>query len=213
MKITHLNNKYLAEIIGILLGDGSIGVYKCRNEKKISIQHRVKITLNSKDDLQYSFYIQELIKNLFGIKTLRRFRSNENTFDILSFNKEFLQFLTNDIGLVLSPKWERARIPDFCFRHNLELQVLKGYFDTDGCIAIVNNNGTIYPRLEMKVCPSPMQKQFLEILRKYNFRFGAYKIGKGKVRIQLNGVQELRKWCKLIGFSNKKNIERAKQFL
>lgn len=213
MKFPSFDDRRLAEFIGIMLGDGSIGIYKCNNKNRISIQYRIKITLNSKDDLDYSFYIEQLVENLFGIKTLRRFRSNENTLDILSFNKEFLEFLTNKVGLIISPKWNRATVPSFCLKNNMELDILKGYFDTDGCISIVNNNGTKYPRLEMKVCPSPMQNQFLEVLKKYDFRFGAYKIGKGKIRIQLNGIRELRKWFELIGFSNKKNIERAKQFL
>jgi len=64
----------------------------------------------------------------------------------------------------------------------------------------------------MKVWTSPMQQQFIDIIRKHNFRFKVYQIGKGEVRIQMNGVNELKKWTNLVGFSNKKNIDRAKKF-
>ena len=82
--------------------------------------------------------------------------------------------------------------------------VLRGYFDTDGCVAITNNNGTIYPRLEMKIMPSPMKQQLQELLNMYGFKYGVYEIGRGEVRIQMNGKKQLEKWKKEIGFSNKK---------
>jgi len=97
--------------------------------------------------------------------------------------------------------------------NNLDILILRGYFDTDGCLVTTNNNGIIYPRLEMKICPSPMKNQFINILKKYGFNFGVYQIGKGKVRIQLNGKQQLKKWIKLIGFSNQKHLDKLKRFI
>jgi len=38
-----LKDKNLGELLGVLLGDGSIGIYKCRSKNKISYQHRVKM--------------------------------------------------------------------------------------------------------------------------------------------------------------------------
>ena len=64
----------------------------------------------------------------------------------------------------------------------------------------------------MKICPSPMQKQIISILNTYGFNFGVYDIGKGKVRIQLNGKSQLNKWKDRIGFSNKKHIKKLKLF-
>ncbi len=123
-----------------------------------------------------------------------------------------LQFLQN-VGFVLAPKWKRAIIPSCFLRPELELFVVRGYFDTDGSVVITNNNGTIYPRLEMKISPSPMQAQFIDILKRNNFHFGVYDIGRGKVRIQLNGIQQLKKWYEKIGFSNHRHLEKAKKFL
>ena len=58
-----------------------------------------------------------------------------------------------------------------------------------------------------------MQQQFIEILRKYQFRFGAYPIGKGEIRIQMNGKLQLNKWYDLVGFKNLKHVNKAKPFL
>lgn len=201
-------NSDLAEFIGILLGDGSIGIYKCKAGDKIKIQHKLQITCNSVDDKEYIRYLEVLIEKLFSVKPKKSFREGK-TCDLRLFNKEIIIFLLHKIGLELSPKWKRAKIPNRYLRNDLEFDVLRGYFDTDGSVVLANNNGTIYPRLEMKVCPSPMQKQFIDILKRHKFNFGAYDIGKGKVRIQLNGKKQLKRWKDVIGFKNQKHINKV----
>ncbi|MBI2672707.1 hypothetical protein HYX19_00445 [Candidatus Woesearchaeota archaeon] len=199
----------LAEFIGILLGDGSI----CIKNVNSKCHNRLKITLDSNSDKEYINYVSNLIEFLFNVKPHIKKRNNENAVDIFVFNKELISFLVNEVGLQLSPKWNKAIVPNTFMRDNLDLLVIRGYFDTDGALVTTNNNGTIYPRLEMKVCPSPMQSQFIRILQKYNFKFGAYQIGKGKVRIQLNGKRQLESWINLVGFSNQKNSDKIKRFL
>jgi len=208
MNLTKINNQEMAELIGILLGDGSLSL----REYKSSMNNRLKISFNSRDDKEYIFYVRKLIYNLFKIESILKYRKEENTADLFIFKKDIIIFLLNRIGLRASPKWGNALIPQQFLSNNLDLFVLKGYFDTDGCLATTNNNGTIYPRLEMKVCPSPMQNQFIQILNKYGFKFGVYKIGKWKVRIQLNGKEQLNKWVSLVGFGNKKHEDKLKRF-
>ena len=213
MKFPSLCDNKLAEFSGIMLGDGSIGIYECRNGKGKTIQHRVKISLNSNNELEYAEYIGNLIEDLFSLKPLKRFRIKENTLDLLIFRKDVVNFLTTELGLLLSPKMNRAKIPKIYLNNSFELLVLRGYFDTDGCLTIVNNNGILYPRLEMKICTSPMQGQFVEILKRNEFRFGCYKIGNGNVRVQLNGLHELNKWHRLVGFSNNRILKRYRKIM
>ncbi len=194
-------NIELAELIGIILGDGSINIYPKINN------WRLKITLDSIKDIEYVNYIKNLIYNIFKEKVIIRFRKNENTVDIFLFKRDIIRYFLK-IGLKKSPKWERAIIPKQFLTKELEKYVLRGLFDTDGSLVITNNNGTVYPRLEVKICPSPMQNQFINILKRNNFNFGVYNIRKGQVRIQMNGQKELKKWCELIGFSNNKHIRK-----
>jgi len=196
-------NRRLAEFVGILLGDGSI------DSKR---QYRVQITLN-KNEVEYANYIIRIIKSLFDVKVLLKFRKNENTLDIHIFNKKFVNFLVNKVGMVPSPKWNRAVIPKVFLNNKLEKYVLRGYFDTDGSVVITNNNGTIYPRLEMKVCPSPMRNSFVEILRRLNFRFGAYKIDNNRTRIQINGRGQLKKWIKEVGIKNPNYLRKINNYV
>jgi len=202
MQPTAMNAKF-AEFVGILLGDGSLGRY--------GSQYRIKITTNA-NEKEYHSHILQLIENLFGIKALKRKRKGEDTVDILIFKKDLFNFLTNFIGLKIAPKKNRAIIPKIFINTKLEIDILRGYFDSDGCVAIVNNNGTKYPRIEMKICQSPMQKQFINIIKKLGFRFGCYQIENGAVRIQINGKEQLKKWNNIVRFSNSKNIVRYQQF-
>ena len=198
----------LAELTGILLGDGSL----CLKNYNSKCHNRLKITLNSKDDAQYILYVKSLLNELFNVEPVLKYRKNENTADLFLFNKEIIFYLVNEIGLKLSPKWNNTCVPKMFMDEKLDTYVIRGYFDTDGSLVTTNNNGIIYPRLEMKVSPSPMQSQFIDILNKYNFKFGAYQIGKDKVRIQLNGKRQLRKWLNLIGSSNQKHLHKVKRF-
>ncbi|MFA5141712.1 MAG: LAGLIDADG family homing endonuclease [Candidatus Woesearchaeota archaeon] len=197
-------NERLAEFVGIMLGDGYISYPKTP---------RIKISLDSIVDKDYLSYVHTLLEEIFGCNIILENRKTENTSNLFIFNRDVIRSIINEIGLIPSPKWDRAIIPTWIFQKHFEKQVLRGYFDTDGCVVRTNNNGTLYPRLEMKISPSPMQKQFIKILSDLGFRFKAYNIGKGKVRIQINGKEELRKWCSLVGFSNAKHASKANFFL
>lgn len=185
MKIPEINHE-LAEFVGILLGDGCI-IFK---EKK---HYEVKISLDKIKDKEYVNYVKNLIYNLFQISAKEYPRSFDGTVDIRISNKELVKYLINDLGMKISPKMNNAIIPKNIFQQQFFPDLLRGYFDTDGCMTITNNNGTKYPRIEMKICKSPMQKQFIAMLKSLNFRFGAYNIDNEAIRIQINGKNELKK--------------------
>jgi len=201
MIIKKISKRDLAELIGILLGDGYIDPKS----------KRIKISFNSKDDKEYIGYVKNILDK-FGINIIFKQRTTENTAELYVFNKKFTKFLTCEVGLEFSPKWNRAKIPIKFLSDKSDLKVLRGYFDTDGCLVRTNNHGNLYPRLEMKISPAPMQNQFINILKKYNFSYGVYQIGRGKVRIQLNGKIQLKKWVDLIGFGNIKHERKSKTF-
>ncbi len=205
MKFPDLEDERLAEFIGILLGDGSVSIYQLGKDKKP--YYRLKISFHSKD-VEYIEYVKQLIIGLFEIEPIIKTRKNEQNTNIFVFRRKIINFLF-EVGLVKSPKWNRALIPEKYRNGDLALKVLRGYFDTDGSVVLTNNNGYLYPRLEFKISPSPMQEQLIDIVRNIGLNFGVYNIGKGKVRVQLNGRKQLRKWIEIIGFSNFKHILRS----
>ncbi len=212
MKFPSLNDRRLAEFIGIMLGDGCMGIYDSRDGKRTKTQYQVKVTLDSRER-DFSKYVLNLMKLLFQIEPRVSYKKNENTVDIRTFRKGVLNFLVERVGLELSPKVNSARIPERFIGNNLELYVLRGLFDTDGSVVLTKNNGILYPRLELRICPSPMQEQVIEILERREFDFKVQKLDGGKIRVRLNGRKELGRWLRVVGTSNLKHVRRGKRIL
>ena len=199
-------NERLAELVGIILGDGSISEYV----SSYGTHRRLQITFNSTQE-PYIAYVRSLIEEVLLIRPLYKKRQKQKTADLHVFRKAVIEQLLL-LGMQTSPKWQRAVVPRHFMNKEFGAYVLKGYFDTDGSVVITNNNGTRYPRLEMKISPSPMQKQLLHLLDLFGFRYKAYAIGKGKVRVQMNGLASLKKWNDQIGFSNEYYQQRCDSF-
>ena len=192
------DDPYLAEFVGIMLGDGSINR---------TYQNRIQITLN-KNEKAYREHVVALVRKLFGIEPIVKFRKNENAVDIMIFRKFVIDYLIDDVGLIESPKWNRQVVPEIFMKNDMGRFILRGYFDTDGSVVITDNNGTTYPRIEMKVCPSPMKDSIVKILDDMGFRFGCYSIENGRFRIQMNGRSQASKWLKEVGIMNPSQSER-----
>ncbi|MBN1274857.1 hypothetical protein JXA12_01005 [Candidatus Woesearchaeota archaeon] len=196
----------LAELVGVLLGDGSINTSVSGN----LLWTRVQVTFHS-EQKEYIEYVRSLMEEVLGVNPIYKKRRAQNCADLQIFRFAVLRDLLL-IGMQLSPKWDRARIPLMFMNKYFGRFVLRGYFDTDGSVVIANNNGTRYPRLEMKISPSPMQEQLLMLLDLHGFHYGVYDIGKGKVRVQMNGFSALKRWNEEIGFSNSYYQERCDSF-
>lgn len=206
------NKKRLAEFIGIMLGDGSIGIYNTKAGNKIKKHHVVKITLDSRNK-QYIDYVSNLMKEVLNVEPRLYFKKNENAVDICTFRKEKINYILNNIGLKISPKWNNMEIPKQFFKRELHPYLLRGLFDKDGSVTIFNNNGIIYPRIKIKICPSPAQKKFIVILNQLGFNYKIQNLDKGEIRIRISGKKELKKWFDIVGSSNQLYINKAKQFL
>ena len=205
-------DKKIAEFIGIMLGDGCIGIYDCKNKNKIKKQHQLKVTLDSRNK-EYISYVYNLMKVVLNINPVVNIKKNENTADIRTFRKEKIFWALKSLKLKISPKQGKMKIPEGYSKGKLALFVLRGLFDTDGSVTIFQNNGKPYPRIEIRVMFSPSQGQIKKILKENGFRFRIQKLENNKIRIRLSGKRELKKWFKIIGSSNKSHLKRARQFL
>lgn len=200
----------LAELVGILLGDGSINVYQRRDRP--GKQYRIKVTLNSEKDREYANYVSSLFRDVFGEVPRQYHRKGEKTLDLIIRKRKVVQGLLRH-GLVLSPKWKRAVVPKKFMRRKLIRFVLRGYMDTDGCISVFDNNGTEYPRIEMKICPSPMQQQLVRAIDSVGIKARINRLDRGKIRIMVSGTKKLIQWEKTIGFSNPRNGKIAEKII
>lgn len=116
----------LAEFFGIMLGDGGI-----------NNPWQANITLNAVKDLEYSLYIQRLIKNLFSVTSATFKYKTRNALRIFVNGVSLVDFLVKK-GLPRGNKLKQGlRIPQWILNNRkYKIACVRGLVDTDGCIFI-----------------------------------------------------------------------------
>ena len=99
MDIKQPNEEKLAELIGILLGDGSL----CLTENRPTLNNRLKISFNSRYDSDYIFYVKQLLIDLFDTEPILKYRKGENTADLFIFKKplKFIIYALIVMGFII----------------------------------------------------------------------------------------------------------------
>lgn len=114
----------LAEFVGIVLGDGSIGEYQ------------VSIYLNERSERGFAEYIRSQIRRLFGISAALA-KNTHHCLAVVASGKNLVEFLQT-IGLQRGDKISNGTdIPSWIFE-NTEYQraCLRGLVDTDGALFV-----------------------------------------------------------------------------
>lgn len=122
-------SKELAELFGIIFGDGGI-----------NNDWQLVISLNSNSDFEYSYYICKLLKKLFKIEVITRKRPNQRTLVIVCSSSNLVDFLVNKGSVRGNKVLQQIDIPNW-INNNLEYKkaFVKGVVDTDGCLFIHNH--------------------------------------------------------------------------
>lgn len=117
-------NIQLAELIGIIIGDGAIGNL-----------WQVVISLNSITDVAYAEYILNLFKALFQVSVSMRKRPNQNTLVLVCSSTSIVDYLVEN-GVVRGNKLaQKLNIPLWIKQNDSFLKAfIRGLVDTDGCI-------------------------------------------------------------------------------
>lgn len=115
----------LAEILGALMGDGSLSIWQAR------------ITLNLQTDRKYGDYLTSLFEDLFNVKASKYERLNYSVLEIIASSKKLIAFLKRK-GLPVGNKLkQQLDIPRWIYKHkDWQRACLRGLFDTDGCTYI-----------------------------------------------------------------------------
>ena len=202
----------LAELVGILIGDG----YIYRNNRK----YQIGFVGNPVTDKEYYNFIKELILSEWKKKANIKFR--EGGIRIVIDSKEVCNFLINDLKLEYGEgKCERVKIPAEIYTDwNLAKNTIRGIADTDGSVFVARKPGIEkYPSIEVTTVSKELAEQIKALLTERNFRVAniwQYKSKTSKriaYKIPLNGKENIRKWITEIGFSNPYKLKRAISYL
>ncbi len=97
-------------------------------------------------------------------------------------------------------------------------EIVFGYFATDGCLVIANNNGTKYPRIEFSSISKRLLSQVQLFLLKQGMRGGIYVShlyanGNNPLyRLQYNGQKNLEIFRNEVGFMNPKHENKYQKY-
>lgn len=191
----------LAELTGIILGDGGITDYQ------------VKITQDKVLDKDYSPYIILLFKSLFGLNATVRDDKQENTRDIIVSSINLVDYLMG-MGLKRGNKvMEQVDMPRWIkIDDKFKKACLRGLVDTDGSFYVdkhkIKNKYYFNPGIVFTNYSFPLfvsAKKILESL-------GYHPTGK-KRNLYLRKEYEIMRYFREIGSNNPKHIIKFKKFL
>lgn len=191
-------DEQLAELIGIILGDGNIFINKDVAQLRI-----VCNSLNEKDYLIN--FIKPLIENIFGITSRIVFHKTRNGIILSVENRNLIEFLIS-IGLMPGNKVKnQVTIPCWIRSDNKLLAAcIRGLIDTDGSVFRMSKRDFDNPRIQFK----NFNKALLEDVRNSLIELGFHPskiIYKG---IFLSRLNEVRRFSEDIKFHNSKNVNR-----
>lgn len=187
----------LAEIFGILLGDGGISTYQ------------VVVTLNSKSDKKYGDFVIQLFSRVFRIMP-RKYNAYGNAFNIVISRKALVEFLVSN-GLKRGHKIrENVSIPTWILdSKEYQKRCVRGLVDTDGSVVIekhrVGKKIYNYPRLNFTNSSPTLIKQVYDIFINQGFNPKIRRAGKS---VQLENIKEICQYFSIIGSSNPKHMRR-----
>src|SRR3989344_4250809 len=138
-------NEKLAEDIGIMMGDGSIGIYKNKN----LTNYAISVDGSSVTDKDYLFdYVMKLKYHIYNLNFMPDIRKNRNEIRIRLHSQGLVEFYTKIVGLPLGKKTEIG-IPSCIWEDkNFISACLRGIIDTDGSFQLKASN---YPVIKLAV--------------------------------------------------------------
>jgi hypothetical protein len=193
----------LAEEIGMHYGDGFLS----------SKRFTYRLKGNMKDEVQYyQDYIKPLFKKLYNTEVnLKRYQT---TYGFELYSQAICEFKIKTMGIKPGNK-QYIDFPECLKVNNLSIlsSFLRGLFDTDGSIYFKTNYGyqKYYPSISLELFSKKIIAEVEKILTMMGFNPKTYFNG-NKGRIYLNGINSLKRYEKLIGWSSPKNLNKVKMW-
>jgi intein/homing endonuclease len=210
----------LAELLGIIIGDGHISdrLRKDRNSERV---YEIDIYGNIKDKKYYSSYINGIIFRLFNIRFAVNFRIVSNLVRLSRNSKAIHSFLKHNFELPSSK--DNAKVPEIIMLASKEKKAafLRGYFETDGCF-VVKYKPNSYPVVQAASKSQQLIKGICELLADLQIisctiKEVSYCEKRNKTYVKyclfINGRKRVEKYMKKIGFSNENKVQKYRKFM
>lgn len=138
-KITHPSsdlklNSDLAELVGILLGDGNLNKYSTYGKGRWKCTYQVRVTING-NEVELKERTVLLMQIIFGKNPSIYYHKNSEAITIYISSKESLLQL-EQIGMICGDKTKnQVSVPKWIYeKENFIIACLRGLIDTDGSV-------------------------------------------------------------------------------
>lgn len=187
----------LAELLGILAGDGHIS----------KINYEVSITGHRILDRDYLLtYVSKIFRNLFGVNVKFKEQSHNNTLRCVINSKLMHSFLIKHFYLPVGKKKNKLHIPAIINQNEALLKYyLRGLFDTDGSVYIRRKNSLV-------VTIASVDPPFLDEVKSAFIRLGYSPSVSGK-NLCIYNQSQIKRFFNEIGSSNRKHQKRYDNFI
>jgi len=191
----------LAELFGILAGDGHINEYQ------------VSMTTNSETDLEHALFVKSLFEKLFKIPVSFSLRKNQKACTVFISSKEAARFLVEKgackgnkiLGNIHMPEWIKTK-------KSYRLAFTRGLMDTDGCVYTDKHKikGREYKNLGMAFANRslPLLADFKVTLESLGLR----PTQKSQYRLFLRREKDIQGYFAAVGSSNPKHLQKVTKY-
>lgn len=189
-------NEKLAELLGLMAGDGCLSRYaRCR---------MIYICGHKTDDIEYHNTVTKvLFREIFNKEIKIEEKKKQHAIFIRFSDKKIFNELSK--FLPVGRKYESLKVPaEIMSSKNNFFAFVRGLADTDGCIVFSKQHRTYgyYPRIEITSKSKPFLLTILSKLKSCDFYGSVSHKGKENYRLELPGTKNLERWLNNIGFNN-----------
>lgn len=210
----------LAELVGIITGDGKVHLSTGINSKgKRYFHYQISIFGHYYEDRDYyNNTVDYLFNKLFNINLKPRDKIEKNLLAGQIDSKGILHFLNTIFAFPTTNKY-KIGIPKIIINSNNKIifSFIRGLFDTDGSITFQRKDKNLvhkYPIIKIGLKSKKIIKQLSNLLSLNKFShctlYDFKKPLKNKIffgnNIYISGKKNLKRWMNLINFSNPKHL-------
>tara|TARA_Y100000310_G_scaffold272952_1_gene288201 strand:+ start:352 stop:1173 length:822 start_codon:yes stop_codon:yes gene_type:complete len=216
-------NRNLAELMGIIVGDGHLSIQKNRpGSARKYVHYQVIIAGSLSEDSDYFLEtVAPLFRKEFNLELIMRKYPSSNHFTGVRDSKAVVNFLHLVLLIPIGNKSGIVSIPEIILKapNSIQSSFIRGVADTDFCITFkkAGRKAHTYPVIKAKFKSFSLVDQLSVLLRSLGFTCSTSpesyydaryeKIFQGKL-IQLSGKANLEKWMKFIGFNNPRHLSK-----
>ncbi|MEI6731904.1 MAG: LAGLIDADG family homing endonuclease [archaeon] len=202
-----LENPIFLEIYGILLGDGWLNSPTANNKWSIGICGNLSL------DKEFILYVKKNVSLLLDRQGYTREREKGNVIEFRFGHRGFFKILNEKLKFPIGIK-EKLYLPEIIYSkgYGKVKYVIRGIFDTDGSFFLAKNRKKVpsYPCISIHMKEQRLMKQIAETLSLNGFKVV---FEEKNCQIRINGKEQLKKWMREIGSSNRKHLNKIESYL